>query len=455
MHRKIWRIITSVLIMLLGAIPAGVAAAKPSGGVWSGVNISFFVADDGSKITWEHSKLKGRAAVLLVMQSDRFSVRISSLVNIPIVDGRFKYETAKPKKEDNIFLEGEFISATEARGTAAYRKGSTHTETDWTATYQPDAPDANPPARVISASQQYPKPESIPPAVQTLSGHTSLVLNMAFTADFKTMATGSNDKTVRLWDLEKGVLLYTLKGHADAVRAVAFSPDGQRIYSASDDETIRTWEVKTGSLLATLSERVWSFVVTPDGGQLIAGTSDGCVRFWDLATLEAVRTIEVGTAGIISMVLTSDAKRLVAGIYDGGIKAYDPATGRELWSIAAHDNNLGTLILTPDEKRIVSCSWDRTIKVWDLQTGDLVQTLAEGHTKSVVATAVSPDGKYLVSSGWDSALNVWDLEKGTLRKTYLCEDEGICDLRFTPDGTQLIGGMPDGSIRFWSWQSMQ
>jgi hypothetical protein len=105
----------------------------------------------------------------------------------------------------------------------------------------------------------------------TFKGHSSLVSSVAFSPDAKLLASGSHDKTVKLWDVQKGKEQATLKGHAAPVLSVAFSPDGKTLASGSSDETIKLWDVQTGREPVTLRGHsrfigsVWSVAYSPDG----------------------------------------------------------------------------------------------------------------------------------------------------------------------------------------------
>src|ERR1700731_4841346 len=97
--------------------------------------------------------------------------------------------------------------------------------------------------------------------------HSAEVRSVSFSPDGTRIVSGSDEKTVRLWDAGTGAHLQTLKGHSDPVTSVSFSPDGTRIVSGSWDETVRLWDAVTGAHLQTLSHSGWvrSVSFSPDG----------------------------------------------------------------------------------------------------------------------------------------------------------------------------------------------
>ena len=116
-----------------------------------------------------------------------------------------------------------------------------------------------------------------------LEGHSGHVYSVAFSPDGCTLASGSADQTIKLWDMETHREIATLKGHSNTIDSVAFSPDGRILASGSDDKTVKLWDVKTQTEITTLkghSNKISSVAFSPDGNTLVSGSSDNTIKLW-------------------------------------------------------------------------------------------------------------------------------------------------------------------------------
>ncbi len=296
--------------------------------------------------------------------------------------------------------------------------------------------------------------ESAPSRV--LLGHTKALNCVVVTPDGRTAVSGSDDKTVRVWDLEAGRLTATLEGHTGEVWGVAVTPDGRLAVSGSYDNTVRVWDLEAGRLAATLkghTRAVWGMAVTPDGRTAISGSVDKTVRVWDLEAGRLTATLEGHTDRVYGVAMTPDGRTAVSGSSDDTVRGWDLEAGRLTTTLKGHTERVWGVAVTPDGRTAVSGSVDKTVRVWDLEAGRLTATL-EGHTGAVYGVAVTPDGRTAVSGSTDETVRVWDLEAGRLIATLEGHTGAVYGVAVTPDGRTAVSGSTDDTVRVWDLPPM-
>ena len=160
--------------------------------------------------------------------------------------------------------------------------------------------------------------------VALLTGHTDWVSSVSFSPDGLTLASGSWDNTVRLWEVASGQEKAVLEGHTDWVRSVSFSPDGTTLASGgSGDGTVRLWEVASGQEKAVLEGHTWattSVSFSPDGLTLASGSGDGTILLWDMTPYT-----DALTAVVEARVLGGDVEGL-SGLRPNAPNPFNSAT---------------------------------------------------------------------------------------------------------------------------------
>lgn len=259
-----------------------------------------------------------------------------------------------------------------------------------------------------------------PPGVKllrTLVGHKGTVLSVAFDPTGQTLASGSSDKTVKIWDVATGKLLRTFVGHHERVQSVAFDPTGQILASGSDDKTVKIWNLSTplnvqlasDKLLRTLEGHTdfgRSVAFDPTGLMLASGSDDSTIILWDLVSGNPLRTLKGHKGYVLSVAFDPTGQILASGSDDKTVKIWDVATGKLLSTLVGHKESVMSVAFHPTSHILASGSWDNTVKLWEPASGKLFRTL-EGHTSWIDRVTFSSDGQLLVSKSHDGTLRIW------------------------------------------------
>jgi eukaryotic-like serine/threonine-protein kinase len=255
--------------------------------------------------------------------------------------------------------------------------------------------------------------------IRTLTGHTGVVLDVAFSPNGRLALSASSDKTIKLWDLASGKEIRTLTGHTGAVLCVAISPDGRTALSGSDDHTLKLWDLAAGKEIRTLSghtSAVTSVAFNQDGRTAWSAGSDSTLRLWNLASGEQVRNLNAQPSVRLDA-STPLSLRAVAFNRDGRfavsaegiwLSLWDLASGKEMRVLRGTTQSIWCVAISPDGHTAVSGGYDHGVKVWDLETGKEIRTL-NGHTDIVSSVAFTSDGQSILSAGVDGTLKLWNL----------------------------------------------
>jgi WD40 repeat protein len=315
--------------------------------------------------------------------------------------------------------------------------------------------------------------------LQTLQGYTNWDWSIAFSPDGTTLASSADNAIIKLWKIESPkdpedpenpqILKLKdpdpknpkiLKGHNNRIRKVVFSQDGRLLASGSDDQTIKVWEVETGQCIHTLQkhqDRVLTVAFHPDSQILASGGDDRIIRLWNISTGECLNTLEGHKSWIWSIAFSPDGTKLASGSEDQTVKLWDISTVKCLDTLEGHQNWVRSVAFSSDGKILASGSEDQTVKLWDTKTGECLGTLKdEVNTNWVRSISFHPNGELLASAGEGKTVNIWNIKTQSLFKKLSDHTDRIWSIAFKPvynkesiDNGTLASSGEDGIIRIW------
>lgn len=350
--------------------------------------------------------------------------------------------------------------------------------------------------------------------VARLPDESAAIQDIAISHDGKTVAFGTYDRQVKLWNLETNEV--DCRASRGPVHTVTFSPDDAALFTGGEDTVVRQWLVAAEPEPRVLAQaRVKSLAFAPTSELLAAACLDGSLRLWDAGTGREVAKLEAHVtgefagaptfAGANAVAFSPDGKWLASGGGDPNAKLWDTDTwqlrntlnqgqGRSVFSVAFSPDSLTlgascksmnvlgpparlwdvaagiekislpgqhwavpTVEFSSDGKRIATGQQFGTIALWDARTGREVATLASRTAAhhNINSVAFSPDGKLLVTAGNEGTIKLWDVPGEQLRATLKGHSTEVRRVAFFPNGQTIASCARDGTVKFWDVATAQ
>ena len=323
------------------------------------------------------------------------------------------------------------------------------------------------------------------------SGHTDQMNSLVFSSDGTSLVSGSNDMTVKLWDVQTGGVVRTFSGHSSVVWSVSISADSTMIASASNDSTIHLWDIQRGECHYVIKQQssvhhVW---FSPTDPQYLLSESGGEIWQWDINGHRTPPTYDGDQVSFspdgtqlalcnraVVTVQNSDSRAAVAEFHvansdtrcccfspDGRLVAVAAGKTAYIWDITGsdphlvetfigHTNDITSLVFSSPSS-LISASWDQSIKFW--QIGVSSKDPVEADPKSISLTSaairsITLQDSIAISSDSDGVMRIWDISTGICKASFQtpAKDFHFRDARLV-DGQLIFVWHADGKIHIW------
>lgn len=296
-----------------------------------------------------------------------------------------------------------------------------------------------------------------------IAGHRSDIRAVSLSSDSKLVATASNG-SLKVWNTRTGNCLRTVEcGYA---LCASFLPGDSLVVVGTKAGTIELFDIGGSSLIETVEAHngsLWSLDVSTDGKYMVSGGADKTVKFWEFRVvqeevpgttrttprmkLKHSKTLELSD-DVLSVKLSPDGKYVAASLLDNTIKVFFTDSLKFFLNLYGHKLPVLSMDISEDNKLLVSCSADKNIKIWGLDFGDAHKSIF-AHQDSIMKVVFEPASHNFFSVSKDKMLKYWDGDKFEQIQSLAGHHSEIWALDIARDGSLVVTGSHDRSIRTW------
>ncbi|KAI8376477.1 WD40-repeat-containing domain protein [Radiomyces spectabilis] len=308
--------------------------------------------------------------------------------------------------------------------------------------------------------------------------HGSVVCCVKFSADGRYLAAGCNQATY-VYDTVTAVRVAVLQDENAGrdgdlyIRSVSFSPDGKHLATGAEDKQIRIWDIGKKRIRRVLQgheQDIYSLEFSRDGRILVSGSGDRTARIWDWQDGQCMHVLRIKDMdqkdpGVTSVAISPDGRLVAAGSLDKVVRVWDAVTGQPLERLDGHKDSVYSVAFMPDGKTLISGSLDKTLRMWALGTHDRAyagdrgknacKQVFTGHKDFVLSVATTPDGNWIVSGSKDRGVQFWDPRTGQTQFMLQGHKNSVISVATSPGRSPMFAtGSGDNRARIWRYESL-
>jgi len=278
--------------------------------------------------------------------------------------------------------------------------------------------------------------------------HNQPVYTVAFSDDESLLASGGEDKSIYIWDINSGELKFALDNNYFPIRDLKFANTDEILAACGPDIKLMDFD---GNLLRTFSgntTHIWSFDFNAETNKIVSGSYATNIRVWNYTTGETFLVLEGHEKSTLPVAISFDGKYIISGSLDRSVRIWNAATGDEIKKLDRHTDNIYSVKFHPGGNYFASASGDKTIRLWDFVTGEVIKTYI-GHDKTVMDIDFSPDGNYLISCSLDNTIILWETISGENIHSFVEHKGFVNSVKFSPTGKYFASASSDKTVILW------
>jgi WD40 repeat protein len=287
--------------------------------------------------------------------------------------------------------------------------------------------------------------------VKTLKGHANGIWSVAFHPSGDLLVSGSNDSTVKLWNPHTGQSIRTLRGYSTGIKSLAFSPDGETLVSSGDNKKINLWSLASGTCQRTFEGHlswIWCVTFNPNGQLLASSSNDNTIKLWQTSTWKLLKTFQGHLSLVFAVDFSPNGHILASASDDTTVRLWNIQSGECLKTLP-QGGRVWTVTFSPDGQTLACAHGERLMSLWNVATGTCLRVLT-GHTSLIFTTSFSPDGRWLASGSDDKTIRLWEVESGECVSVLEGHSGSVWSVAFSPEGDTLASGSNDATVKLWS-----
>jgi WD40 repeat protein len=280
--------------------------------------------------------------------------------------------------------------------------------------------------------------------VRSIVGHEGPIAALAFSPDSARLASGSADKTARVWNVADGAQVASFAGHTNTVTGVAFNSNGQQVVSGAADNTLKLWNTADATELKNLAGHtapITGVAMAANDQFIVSSAGDNTVRVWNPADGAQLRAMDVA-APATALALSRDLARVAVAGADNAVKVFQVADGALLFTLAGHGAPARSLAFSPDNTRLVTAGPDNQALVWELTAGKLIEVVPVA--AGLTAAAYGPDANTLLVASADKSILAQSVH---FERSLEGNAMPISGLAYSNDGGVVYTACQDGTVR--------